>query len=88
MRVLDQSADLGRGLERVRQRDLAGRHFLDLLDQRVHHRAFGDKPRRGMAGFAGIVEAAPGGGGGGGVEIGIGKDDQRRLAAEFKRDAL
>jgi hypothetical protein len=88
MGVLDQRADLGSGLERMGQRDLAGGDLLDLLDQRVHDRTLGYEPGRGVAGFASIVEAAPGRSGRGGIEVGIGEDDKRRLAAEFERDAL
>ena len=38
----------------------------------------------GNAGLAAIHEAAPDGGAGGDVEIGVGEDDHRVLAAEFQ----
>ena len=54
----------------------------------VVDRALYQKPRRRIAGLAGIVEAFEHAAGNAFLEIGILEDDVGRLAAEFERDAL
>src|SRR4051812_48448927 len=80
-------ADLGVPLDRVADPELLGLadHALDEAVGNVAHHVDALDPR---AGLAGVGEAAPDGAGDGVVEVGVGADDHRVLAAELEHRAL
>src|SRR6059058_3073432 len=71
------------GIQRIARRHLL-RTRGDLVDELVLDRFVDEKPRSGCADFAFAIEDARRRAADRGVEIGIGKDDVRRLAAELE----
>ncbi len=87
MRRGDQRPHLRLRIERVADLDLLGpRH--ELLQKRGAHALLHEHARAVRANLALCIEVAEDCGGDGVVEVGVGKDDQRRLAAELHGDVL
>ncbi len=87
LNMADERADMGAILRRIADPRLhadAPGDFHDL----VIGAALDEHACRGITGLAGIVEAFENAGGHPLLDIGIGKDDVRRLSAEFERNAL
>ena len=80
-------ADLGLPLERVAEPQLLGLAG-DALDEAVGDLADDVDALDPRAGLAGVGEAAPDGAGDRVVEVGVGADDHRVLAAELEHRAL
>ena len=72
------------GLARIADDDL-GDARPQALEERLEHRLLDQQARPGEAHLPGVVVLV-GGGRGGGVEVGVGEDEERRLAAELERD--
>ena len=83
----DQRTHLGRWVERVADADR-----LDVLGEQrreaIERRFLDEHPRARAAVLAGVGEHSAGRRRRGGLEIGVGEDHVRRLAAELERDAL
>ena len=90
--ALELALRRNRAEPRLRIERIAGDHLLrafgDLADELVLDRLVDEQPRSGGADFALAVENADGRAAHGRVQIGIGKHDVRRLAAELERDVL
>ena len=82
-----ERAEVRRRVERVAGAQLPGQRD-EPLDDRVQHGPLDEQPRRRDAGLARVVEDAPDAAAHGGVEVGVGEDDVRRLAAELEHDLL
>src|SRR5262249_25413481 len=83
----DEGAEARLGVERVARRHLAGA-LDDLLHERVVDRLLNQQARARGAQLALPVEDPVARALRGGVQVGVGEDDVRRLAAELHRDAL
>ena len=84
---MDQRPDLGRVVGRVADLDLAGR-LDEQLDDPVVDRALDEDPAPGAAVLAAVVEDRVRRLAGEALEVGVGEDDVRALAAELEADLL
>ena len=85
--LVDLRALLGRGVERVAE--LAGLDLRgELLDELVVDRLLNEQPAARAAALALVQEQAEQGAVDGRVEIGVGEDDVRALAAQLEGDPL
>ena len=83
----DERSELDGRIEAVADLDLAG--LVDhALDDLVVDGLVREQPRAGRAALALVVEDRVRGAADRVIEIGVGEDDRRRLAAELERDAL
>ena len=83
----DHGADFGALVQRIAESDLAG-NIEQTVQQRIADALLHQKPAAGNAALAGIVVDAVGDAVGCCLQIRIGEDDLRTLAAEFQADAL
>src|SRR5690606_24120607 len=82
-----QWSEIGVGIDAGADLELLGMPG-DALDQLLEDVLVGVEPRAGGADLAAVEEDAVGGGGNGALEVGVGEDDDRRLAAELQRHPL
>ena len=80
-------AQAGLGIERIGRLHLLGAGH-QLFQKLVLHFALDEQARPGIADFAFAIENPGNRALHGAIDIGIGEDDVRRLAAELQRDAL
>ena len=83
----DHRADFGAFVERIAKGDFAG-NVEQTIQQCVADAFLDQQPAAGNAALAGIVVDAIGDAVGGSLQIGIGENDLRTLAAQFEPDAL